>query len=303
MKRELALVMMGIILVLAGCQQQEEPGTGTFTSGSSGISIAFVDLSPPKTLDEGGVFPVKVILKNKGEYDLTSGEARARLFGVNLDNFGLVKQYKSTLSPLRGMGEFNPEGGQGEIDFGNAQYALPVINSEEFTLRARVCYPYQTRVLSNVCIANAVGKGSTACSVEGEKIKKGDVSGGPIQVTSLKQQTRGSTQVRFDVMIENKGGGEVFNPAVGCEELDEEVFKLSNQHKVKVEVVNPLNVVCDFKDAEPSTSGIVELKNGKAGLSCWMEVNDEPYTERLSLKISYLYRDDTLTTFRIFEKN
>jgi len=303
MKRELALVMMGIILVLAGCQQQEEPGTGTFTSGSSGISIAFVDLSPPKTLDEGGVFPVKVILKNKGEYDLTSGEARARLFGVNLDNFGLVKQYKSTLSPLRGMGEFNPEGGQGEIDFGNAQYALPVINSEEFTLRARVCYPYQTRVLSNVCIANAVGKGSTACSVEGEKIKKGDVSGGPIQVTSLKQQTRGSTQVRFDVMIENKGGGEVFNPGVGCEELDEEVFKLSNQYKVRVEVVNPQNVQCDFKDGEPVGSGIVELKNGKASLSCWMEVNDEPFTDRMSLKVTYLYRDDTLTTFRIFEKN
>lgn len=302
--KKILMILFGFALILTGCQGgQEEPGTGTFTGGGQGISIAFVDLSPPKTLDEGNVFPVKVVLKNKGEYDLTSGEARARLFGVNLDNFGLVKQYKSTLNPLRGVGEFNPEGGQGEIDFGNAQYSLPIINSEEFTMRARVCYPYQTRVLSNVCIANAAAGENAACSVDGEKIKKGDVSAGPVQVSSLKQQTRGSTQVRFDIMLENKGGGEVFNPSVGCEELDEEVFRLSNQHKVKVEIVNPQNVQCDFKDGEPSSSGIVELKNGKATLSCWMEVNDEPFTDRMSLKVSYLYRDDTLTTFRIFEKN
>ena len=302
-------VMTGFLLIfvfifIIGCQGGEETGgTGTFTGGANGLTIAFVELSPPKTFDEGNIVPVKLILKNKGEYDLAAGETKARIYGVNLDNFGLGKEYKSTSGPLRGVGEFNAEGGQGEIDFGNAQYALPVINSEEFVLRGRVCYPYQTRMLSEVCIANAANVDSATCSLDGEKIKKGDVSSGPIQVSSLKEQTRGSKLVRFDLVIDNKGGGEVYNPSVNCEQLDEEVFKRSNINKVGLQVVNPVNAKCDFKDKEASDSGVLELANGKASISCWIEVNDEPYTERLSLKLDYFYRDDTSTNIRIFEKN
>jgi len=34
-----------------------------------------------------------------------------------------------------------------------------------------------------------------------------------------------------------------------------------------------------------------------------MSVNDEAYSERMSLKLEYMYRDDTMTNVRIFEKN
>jgi len=180
-----------------------------------------------------------------------------------------------------------------------------VTNSEDFTFRARVCYPYQTRVLSNVCIASALALESNAdvaCNIEGEKIKSGDVSAGPIQVTSVTEETRGSDQIRFDLKIENKDTGEVFNPAITCEELENDVVKLSNENKVKIEIINPLGISCDFKDKEPSNEGVVELKMGKAELSCWMDVNDEPYVDKLNLKLDYVYRDDTLTSVRIFEK-
>ena len=46
----------------------------------------------------------------------------------------------------------------------------------------------------------------------------------------------------------------------------------------------------------------IELKNGKGVVSCWMDVNDEPYSERLSIKLDYLYRDDVSVGVRIFEK-
>ena len=304
MKKYFILIVVGLFFI-AGCSGDSgnETSTGTFTGGVNGLSIGFVELSPPATFDEGNSVPVKVILKNKGEYDLAAGQAKAKVYGVNLDNFGLAKDYKSTLQALRGVGEFNAEGGQGEIDFGNAQYVLPVINSEEFVLRARVCYPYQTRLLSEVCVANAASKSNDACSLDGEKVSKGDVSSAPITISSLKEQTRGGQQVRFDLVIENKGGGEVYNPSVSCEELDEEMFRLSNGNKVKLEIVNPVNVKCDFKDKEPENSGIVELKMGKATVSCWLDVNDEPYADRLSLKLDYMYRDDTSTNIRIFEKN
>src|SRR3989344_2147339 len=138
------------VLFIAGCQggDSNSGGLGTFMGGVEGVSVQFVDLAPPKTFDEDDSVSVKVMLKNKGEFDLVSGSAKARIFGVNLDNFGLTREYKGTSGSLRGVGEFNTEGGQAEIDFGNALYALPVINSEDFTFRARVCYPYQTRILS-----------------------------------------------------------------------------------------------------------------------------------------------------------
>jgi len=302
--RKIAIVMLlSFFILIFGCSQTtEEKSTGTFTGGVNGVSIAFVDLAPPKTFDEGNSVPVKVVLKNKGEYDLAAGSAKARIFGVNLDNFGLTKAYLSTAGALRGVGEFNSEGGQGEIDFGDAQYALPVTNSEEFIFRARVCYPYQTRVLSSVCVAAASSVDNEACSIDGEKIIKGDVSAGPIQVSSLKEQTRGSQQIRFDLALENKGGGEVYNPSSNCEDLDEDVSRLSNENKVRLEIINPVTVKCDFKDKEPGNSGIVEFKMGKASLSCWMDVNDEPYSERLSIKLDYLYRDDVSVGVRIFEK-
>ena len=302
--RKIGLMLILALVLIAGCQGGDDnnAGTGTFTGGAGGVGIKFVELAPPKTFDEGNNVAVKVLLINNGEYDLAVGEAKAKVYGVNLDNFGLAKEYKSTPGALRGVGEFNTEGGQEEIDFGNAKYALPVINSEEFVLRARVCYPYQTRVLSEVCVANAAST-SEACSLDGEKIKQGDVSSGPIQVSSLKEQTRGSSQVRFDLTVENKGGGEVYNPSVSCEELDEEVFRMSNANKLKLEIVNPVSAKCDFKSGEPSNAGIVELKNGKGVVSCWMDVNDEAYSERMSLKLEYMYRDDTMTNVRIFEKN
>ena len=295
------------VLFIAGCQggDSNSGGLGTFMGGVEGVSVQFVDLAPPKTFDEDDSVSVKVMLKNKGEFDLVSGSAKARIFGVNLDNFGLTREYKGTSGSLRGVGEFNTEGGQAEIDFGNALYALPVINSEDFTFRARVCYPYQTRILSDVCIASALALESNAdiaCDVAGDKIQTGDVSGAPIQVTSITEQTRGSNQVRFDLVIENNGKGEVFNPGVDCETLEADVSRLSNQDKVMLEIINPTGIVCDFKDKEPSSSGIVELKTGKATISCWMDVNDEPYVDRLSLKLDYLYRTDTSTPVRIFQK-
>ena len=295
-----------ISLLIVGCQTgTESTGTGTFKGGNDGVSIKFVDLAPPKTFDEENSVSVKVLLNNKGEYDLVSGSAKARIFGVNLDNFGLVREYKGTPGSLRGVGEFNLEGGQAEIDFGSAKYALPITNSEDFTFRARVCYPYQTRVLSDVCVASALALESNtnvACDVSGEKLKTGDASAGPVQVTSITQQTRGSNQIRFDVNIEDKGKGSSFNPSSSCEALEDDVAKISNENKVRIEVVNPTGVICDFKDREPSNSGIIELKLGKGIISCWMNVNDQPYVDKLSVKLDYLYREDTSTAVRIFEK-
>ena len=119
MKKYLILISLSLLLILSGCKQTDTGATGTFLGGTEGVSISFVNLAPPSQFSQNDSVKIKVLLKNKGETKIATGNAKARIFGVELSNFGLTPQYRGTLGPLEAQGEFTKEGGQQEIDFGN----------------------------------------------------------------------------------------------------------------------------------------------------------------------------------------
>ena len=127
------------------------------------------------------------------------------------------------------------------------------------------------------------------------------ISAAPVQITSVMQETRGSDQVRFDIIIANSGTGNVYLADVSCEDLDDEFKRLENKNKVMLEITRPLEVECRFESGEDSNKGVVSLDNGEGELSCWMDV-DETYEDKLGIVLTYMYTDTTMKTVTIYEK-
>src|SRR3989344_204702 len=99
----LMILVVASLFLVSGCNKEDSNArVGTFFGGTEGVSV-------------------ETVLKNKGEFDLQTGKAKARIFGVNLNNFGLTSEYKGTDGSLRARGEFSEQGGEQVIDFGNAR--------------------------------------------------------------------------------------------------------------------------------------------------------------------------------------
>lgn len=296
------IIFLSLIVFLAGCKQQVTETEGPFIGGKEGLSIEFVNLAPPSQFNQNEAVSAKVLVRNNGENVVAAGNAKARIYGVNLANFGLTDKYFSTSGTLQAKGEFTAEGGEQEIDFGEIKYNLPIVNSEDFTLRARLCYPYQTKAQVDVCIKSQLSaeSGEAVCNLESEKITTGSISAAPIQITSITEQTRGSDQVRFDILIENKGTGQVFAKDATCEDLDDDFKRGKSKDKVHVKINSPTDIICSFRLGEPSGEGIITLENAKETLSCWKNVEDT-YVDKLSITLSYMYRDSTSKEITIFQ--
>ena len=303
MKQYLFISFLVLIVLVSGCKTQDTKKIGTFTGGTEGVIVSFVNLAPPSSFSQGDNVRLKILLNNKGETRIQTGNAKVRIFGVNLENFGLQSAYRSTLGPLEAQGEFTAQGGEQEIDFGQIRYTPSIINQETFTLRARLCYPYQTIAKTDVCVQSLVTQESEGevCSLAGEKVVAGSISGAPVQITSITEQTRSNDQVRFDIKIENKGTGQVYSIDKKCEDLDKDEIRFDAKDKVKVKIRSPLDVKCGFRSGEPSNEGIVTLDDiGVVTLSCWKNV-EEPLVDKLDIQLDYLYRDEAIKQITIFQ--
>ncbi|MAG46994.1 hypothetical protein CL617_00170 [archaeon] len=305
-KKRVALLFLlfGVILIV-GCDDPEVPEkSGTFFGGNDGISASFVKVSPPSSFDQDDSVAVKVLLENKGETEIVAGNAKVKIHGINVNNFGLNSDYKATQGVLIGKSERSTKGGQQEIDFGRMQYSLPIINTEDFTIRARLCYNYQTQAKLDICLKSRISEeaGEEVCSLAGNKVdeEEGSVSSAPIQITSITEETRGSDQVRFDVKIENLGTGDVFDPSSSCEEIEDDSTRLEKRDKVEINVLNPADVKCSFITGEESNKGIVRLDNDEGTITCFMDV-EETLEDKLSINLNYIYRDSVSKQITIVE--
>lgn len=305
MKKYAIVMFLTLLVVLAGCSQEEESNilTDAFYGGTDGVSVEFKEIAPPDQFDQGEEVSVAVILKNAGEYDIVSGNAMAKIYGINTETFNLPNEYRGTKGILRGKGEFNIEGGEREIDFENLMYNEEVINSRDTIIRARVCYPYQTKTDIPICVKSSLSEeaGESVCTTEGEKVEDGTVSSAPIQVTSVTERTRGSDHVRFDIKVENAGTGNVYANDVSCEELEDANTKSNKKERIFLEIINPTGVTCGFRSGEDSNSGVIELDNNEETVSCWMTAEDT-YTDTLRVTLSYMYTDTTSKEVTIYEK-
>ena len=301
MKKILIILVLAILLVIAGCEKKdkEEVKKGPYEGGTNGLEISFVEAKPPSEFDQDESVPVDMIIKNKGEYAIPSGKTQIMLYGLDLASFSLSEGYKTVQGDLRGVSEFMKEGGEQRLSFGSLRYKESIVNSEEFTLRAKVCYDYETKVSTDVCMGSTILEevgGEQICSIGGEKLTKNDVSSAPVQITSIKEELKSSDRLWFDIKIENKGKGDVYYVSESCSNLDRE-----DEDVIKIEVY-PSDIVCAFKEGN-SNKGTIDLENNKYTLTCKKTVTatGSNYEQKFSMKLDYKYIDRAEKTIKIFE--
>lgn len=268
MKRYLIL-LIGVVVLFSlgveGCGETDDiEGVERFIGSKEGVSLAFTSGKPLSEFNINDNIPVEVILRNGGEKSIKAGDAKVKLFGLNLDQFSLPSGYIGTGGALHGISVDFPEAGEQRVSFGDLKYKGELL-SPQYTqdLRARVCYPYQTLIETKICVGSKRAQerdGDFICDIDGEKLKSGDVSSAPVQVTSISEKLFGSDNVRIILVIKNVGSGKVYSPGDDCDRLgDSDMLNID---------INPNDIQCDFGTGELSDRGEIRLVDGAKTLNC-----------------------------------
>jgi hypothetical protein len=207
-----------MILLLVGCQGESGiPDSGTpFIGGNNGLLIAFADGAPPPEVYDGGDFPfgIDVILKNDGEYSIPTTRTLVEISGVYSDDFGSInlnytvdeELIKTTKDPDGNI----MKGTEYHAEFNDLEYIGNLSGNEVFTLRADVCYEYETTATTKICIREDLLDTieESVCTVTEPKAIYN--SGAPVQITKFEESATGKNTIAMSFNIEKKGNGNIY---------------------------------------------------------------------------------------------
>jgi len=303
--------MISFVIFVAGCKQGNvDENPSPYVGGEKGLGISFEAAAPLAEFTQDDIVDVKVKLVNQGESELLPGSAKIKLYGVSSQEFNTLNfDYFTVVEGLfpaeKGIYE---EGGQIAVDMGDIDYNGQIGTSFiERNLFAKVCYPYQTKANVDACITSQrieqTGAQST-CSLDGEKVREGYVSSGPIQITSFTEELRGVSEIIFRIGIQNKkyvrtNEGQVFSKDAECESMESSSGSLQNEGKVYVKVL-PENILCSFSNGQYNEGFITLNGNEEKVLVCTMVVEGTSrYTQGIDILLDYNYLESTSTKIKI----
>lgn len=299
------IFLIALVLLVSGCSE-EVVEEGPFVGGTNGLTVSFADGAPLSEFSVADSIPVKVTLKNDGEYDLPANSAEIALYGLAMSDFGLNANYVKVSQGILGIKkDFIEEGGQSTVDMGTMVYGGEVSNFIEPKLRARACYPYQTEASITVCASSRQideTGGESVCVIFGEKHTATRVSSSPVTITSFTEELRETDKIKFIIEVENKGLGEPYADDFGCSQLDDVVVKADKQSKVHFRVV-PTDVTCVSYDGTEGNEGYIKLDMGKRTLICSMPVENtgSSYTREIKLFLDFKYLQSISKQLKILE--
>jgi len=297
-----------VIILISSCSQNEEvqvESSDAFIGGSKGVEVSFLEGAPVNEFVAGESVPVVVSLKNSGEYDLAGNSLEVRLWGLDMEAYGLSSEYKIVNCELRGIKKgLIEEGSETILEMGDMNYLGSIANSLDVTLRSEICYPYKTKANLNVCISsNSISNDEEefACTISGNKVKSGSVSSGPIQLTSLTQQFEGNNNLVFKFKLSNSGEGNVYSLGNSCTELIDSSAERLNEDIVHITL--PEDFSCFFTGGEESNEGDVRLISSEKIFTCYLEVENQGFSFERNLEVilDYKYTQTSKVDFKILE--
>lgn len=298
------LVILGMTLFLTGCGEQTVAGK-TFIGGTEGLRASFLPGSPPDKTTDGSSSSLGIVVKleNVGESAIAANDGYVQIWGLEPTAYGTTtEKFKKTFGTEIRSARMNAgavlSGGIGTVEFGELKYSPIIQGDQPQTVWANICYKYKTQVAAQICVKNDIEQALNSkqlCEVEGEKNPQN--SGGPIQVTSLKESYGGAGKIGLTLTLNHEGTGDNFfkDDKLDCRNVESN----SDAGKVKVTFKDVqvsgkvVPVVCSGTDANGYVRLYKDTTSGKATytLSCTVDVSgsDNVVEVPISLDLSYVY--------------
>ena len=281
------VIIITSMLLLTACNsnQQITHPQGIYLGGTLGIVTKFQPFGVTEdsiySIFDSETFPLEVTFTNKGEYNIKPGDVIIKLLGPSEKEFsGIANWELKNKDTVEKISELTPNGGEETISFASdAKYLGAVTGAIQRTWFANVEYKYQTyAIVPEVCLKEDLTD-KRVCEVKDPK-KAVSVSGAPITITNVEEDTSGKGIMALKFKIKNIATGKVTAPAENFSPntdklaffLDDTTWECKSAGKVnEARLVNgEAEIVCKLKEALP-----------KGTLS----------TKQVQLTLDYKYRD------------
>ena len=296
-------LLISLILLLSACKQSGAASGGAprtpFIGGTAGITINFEKDSPPPEVTDDESFSFRTImrLKNDGETKVDKNNMKINLVGVDPQDFGASTEDVREQVPEDDM-DSKKRDAEGNIIEGTTTFAsFPKANSDftiprkfsgntEFTFRANVCYAYETRATTKLCILRDminIRDNGLCKPTQGRTIYS---SSAPVQATNLRESVIGKDKIAFSFDISLNGNVDIFRdssdttPTSGFDAAcpSDPRARRQVENRVKVEITttgDPVvtNTKCGGLDS--GDRGTITLVSGKRTLTCTADLDPD----------------------------
>ena len=304
-KAVLALFIVSLLFII-GCVQDDNLVSGAFVGGTNGLSIGFGTDAPPSRVFDNNEedFDISLTLENVGEFDIPARKIISTLSGIDVRDFGISSPNLVLDRTLDGKSEFNGQvvnGDEDELIYEGAKYKFDLDADWETTIRADVCYEYQTKATTKVCLKRKATERDIddVCQVDNQNVNA-ENSGAPVQIEEVSTRTSGSNEILLNFVVRNKASGLVHPPGTFTHQC---VRNEDEEDRLKVEV---------FSGSQKYTPKCSQLGNDNVGeikltdtqkvIRCrinTLNAPESPVEEPINIRATYFYRNAISTTFLV----
>jgi len=302
----IALLLLAIFLVSACSTSKSGASAGSaprkpFIGGSSGLTITFLKDNPQPEITDDDTFSFKSIisLKNDGEFKIKSTDIKTNLVGFDPSDFD--SDLSQVLNrPLDDSTDLSArrQDAEGNIVDGDTTYvSFPkdtdfrprkFSGNTEFTFRADVCYAYQTKANTKMCILRDminIRQSSVCLPTQSKSIF---ATAAPVQVTNFRQSVIGKDKLSFSFDVSLSGTVDIFQdrsditPSSGfdsaCPRDPRKRREIENKVKVDIETIPPSDPIVQTPKCgglDSGNKGIVTLVNNKRTITCTVDLSPD----------------------------
>jgi hypothetical protein len=298
-KRGLLALILMLSLFIFGCQQQakKDSASGIFLGGTDAVEFSFVENQPPlQVLDDNqDPFSITINLQNKGEYTVPANKIIASLSGISAEAFSISSLHTALKIPLEGKiksGDQVIQSSPEELLFDEAIYKHDLNADFPTSLRADICYLYQTRAVSKLCLKKKAVERNTEdkCLVNSNEVST-ESSSAPVKIKNVRQRSSGTSQIKLTFTIVNEGKGEVYPPLAFTDKC---VEKRLDENRLLLEV-SSASGKSRFKCSQlnGASKGEIKLTLKEKIVSCDIPTDsfqEIAFEEPANIILSYFYK-------------
>ena len=319
------VVLVLAVLVLSSCKKTGAASGSAprvpYIGGTSGITMNFEKDSPPPEVTDDQSFSFNTILrlKNEGEYAIDKNDIRINLVGFDPSDFGKSFDDLRDVTPDDTL-DSKKRDAEGNIIEGTTTFATFPKNGDNFiptkfpgntpfTFRADVCYYYETRSSTQLCVLKDMinVNDKSGCIPTGGKTTYS--SSAPVQVANFRQSVVGRDRISFSFDVSLIGNVDIFwnkleaKPSSGFDSAcpRDPRARREVENKVGIEITeipsDPIftNLKCGGLDND--FKGVITLVNGRRTITCTVELvqdrNDFEKAMQIELRYNVLDNKET----------